>query len=78
MNASAGSELEFNTYGKEIPHIIHEYRCACYSTHALIIRQSPKLASLRQWAWWRKLSMHLITQYARVFLIHVWNLLACV
>ena len=35
--------------------------------HALIIHQSPKLASLRQWAWWWKLSLHLITQYSRVF-----------
>ena len=50
------------------PHIQDiKHRCVCYSMHALIIHQSPKLASLRQWAWWWKLSLHLITQYSRVF-----------
>ena len=64
------------------PHIQDiKHRCVCYSMHALIIHQSPKLASLRQWAWWWKLSLHLITQYSRVFLsgygaysVCVWNI----
>ena len=43
--------------------------------HALIIHQSPKLASLRQWAWWWKLSLHLITQYSRAFSTSTWDLL---
>ena len=72
MRASVSSDSAIFLYTYILRHIKPhiqdiKHRCVCYSMHALIIHQSPKLASLRQWAWWWKLSLHLITQYSRVF-----------
>ena len=52
-----------------------KYRCVCYSLHASVIRQLPKLADAQTVGLVAETSLHLVTQASRVFLVHTTGLL---
>ena len=55
---------------QDVPCMDVKYRCVCYSLHASVIRQSPKLAVAQTVGLVAETSLHLVTQASRVFIVH--------
>ena len=62
---------------QDVPCMDVKYRCVCYSLHASVIRQSPKLADAQTVGLVAETSLHLVTQASQVFLVHIRDNPAC-
>lgn len=62
---------------QDVPCMDVKYRCVCYSLHASVICQSPKLAVAQTVGLVAETSLHLVMQASRVFLVHTRDNPAC-